>query len=529
MLTKKKRIYMWHRVKDLKREGLNKSQIARELELDRSTVCKYLAMSEDEFYKQIEQGRNLPKKLSGYLAYVKAELREKPYLSSAQIEDRLKEHYADLPQVHSRTVYNFVQYVRGQYGIAKPKGAWQRDFEQLPPTAYGKQAQVDFGECYMQTQDKRRVKVYFFTMVLSRSRYKYVYFQEYPFTTKDTVYAHQLTFEYFQGIPRDIIYDQDKLFIHNENLGDYLLTHDFKAFSQSQPFEVVFCRKADPQSKGKVENVVKYIKNNLLRGRAFISVSILNQESLSWLSRTGNAKVHQATQKVPAQEWEIEKAYLHPVRDKAIKPKSDFMPYNVRKDNTIAWRGNFYTLPLGTYQGRKTSILLSQTESHLNLYAMNEILLATHQISSSKGELVRNRDHAREKSKSYQQKHQQVHHLLGFDERAALYLDLLQKKKPRYYHDNLRAIIKGMQDITQEFVRQGLDFCLENEVYNGADFCQVAMKYQNAVQRQSMLENSRAIFDGSETRDNIPNHNVDMNLQISNITTYENLIESWNK
>jgi len=527
MITKKKRIYMWYKVKELKGDGLNNSQISRELGLDRSTVSKYLSIGEDEYHNRIEQGRNLPRKLSDYLGYVKNELSLKPYLSAAQIEDRLKERYANLPQVHSKTVYNFVQQVRKQYDIAKPKRESHRDFEQLPETDYGRQAQVDFGESYLQTHDKTRVKVYFFAIVLSRSRYKYVYLQDRPFTTSDAVYAHLLAFEYYQGIPREILYDQDKVFIHNENLGDYLLTHEFKAFSQSQPFEVIFCRKADPQSKGKVENVVGYVKKNFLRGREFTSITHLNQEVLGWLSRTGNAKVHGSTRKVPSLEWQIEKQSLHPLMDKAIKPETNLSSCNVRKDNTITYEGNFYTLPLGTYKGHKTTVQLSRDGDYLNLYALDKTLLATHEISSKKGGLIRNSDHAREKSKSCAEKHQQVYQLFGSNEKANLYLELLRKDKPRYYHDNLRAIIKGTEDIGEEFISESLDFCLENGVYNGADFSQIAMKYQQAdLQKNSPVINiAIQATAGNHTAGNNP----DENLQTSNIKTYENIIETWNE
>lgn len=524
MKTRKERNFMWYKVKELGHQNLSKSRISRELGLDRATVRKYLGMSEDDFQRLISGGRHLPKKLNDYLDYVKGELQQHPYLSSSQIEDRLKEHYSDLPQVHSKTVYNFVQLVRRQYGISKPKGEGHRDFAQLPPVSYGQQAQADFGEYNMQAITGGRLKVYFFVIVLSRSRYKFAYFQSTPFTTQEAIYAHLLAFEYFQGIPREILYDQDSVFIHDENLGDYLLTHEFRAFIQSQPFEAVFCRKSDPQSKGKVENVVGYIKKNFLRGRTFHSISVLNQEMLLWLSRTANSRIHGATFRVPSQEWEIEKHHLEKVKQKAVRPVNEFVAYNVRKDNTVAYRGNFYTLPLGTYQGRKTTILLSEVEGQLNLYSMDRALLTTHAVSDGKGELVRNSDHSRDKSSTFEESHQQVYLLLGSSQKAAMYLELLRKDKPRYYHDNLRAIIKGSKSIPEEFLCQGLTFCLENGLYNGNGFCQVAMNYQKMHQQAKSTKINIAVTDTG-----VLNDSAEMSVQTSNIKTYENLIGSWNR
>lgn len=524
MKSKREQKFMWYKVRELGRQHLSKSRISRELGLNRGTVSKYLAMSEDEFQKIIETGRNLPKKLHEYLEYVKGELQQHPYLSAAQIEDRLKERYDDMPEVHSKTVYNFVQLVRRDYGIKKPKAEGQRDFEQLPALPYGQQGQADFGEYNMQSTTGSRVKVYFFVIVLSRSRYKFVYFQQTSFTSQDAVYAHLLAFEYFQGMPREILYDQDSVFIHDENLGDYLLTHEFGSFVQSQSFEAIFCRKSDPQSKGKVENVVGYVKKNFLRGRQFHNITVLNQEMLLWLSRTGNARIHGSTYRIPSQEWEIEQHHLTKVKEKAIRPVHEYVCYNVRKDNTVAYRGNFYTLPSGTYQGSKTTILLREVEGQLKLHSMDKTFLTEHSVSQGKGALVRNSDHVRDKSNTCEEHYQQVYLLLGSSQKAALYLDLLKKDKQRYYHDNLRAIIKGSKAIAQEFMCQGLTFCLENGLYNGNGLCQVAMNYQKMNQQAKSAQINITVSSTSALEDS-----AHMSVQTSNIKTYENLIGSWNR
>ena len=51
----------------------------------------------------------------------------------------------------------------------------------------------------------------------------------------------------------------------SENHGDLLLTQEFRSYVSYRGFSLHFCRKSDPQSKGKVENVIRYIKYNFLR------------------------------------------------------------------------------------------------------------------------------------------------------------------------------------------------------------------------------------------------------------------------
>ena len=95
---------------------------------------------------------------------------------------------------------------------------------------------------------------------------------------------------FYGGITKEIVYDQDKVFLADENKGDLLLTDAFKNYCRERSFRLHFCRKADPESKGKVENVVKYVKQNFLYNRPFTDIDILNSEALAWLGRTANAQ-----------------------------------------------------------------------------------------------------------------------------------------------------------------------------------------------------------------------------------------------
>ena len=104
-----RKLVMWYKCNEKKELGLTKAQIARDLGLDVKTVRKYLRMSYDEL-KSSESYKRM---------YIKL-LDEHPDLSSSQIHDWLRERYPDLPDVNSKTVYNFVKYVRAKYNIEKP-------------------------------------------------------------------------------------------------------------------------------------------------------------------------------------------------------------------------------------------------------------------------------------------------------------------------------------------------------------------------------------------------------------------------
>jgi transposase len=482
---KTQKIVMWYKVKNLyKNERLNKSQIAKELGIDRSTVRRYLSMDEQSFHQWLTTAKHMPHKLMKYYGYVKITLEDKPYLSAAQIEDRLKENHDDLPEVHSKTVYNFVRMIRQHEGIKKTQTKKRRDYEKLPEVKYGSQAQVDFGEQTMQDEYGKSHKVYFFTMVLSRSRYKFMCFQYQPFTASTAIFAHLLAFEFFEGIPEKILYDQDRVFMVDENLGDWSLTEEFSRFCEDQPFTPVFCRKSDPESKGKIENVVGYIKKNFLRGRTFKNIDLLNQEALDWLARTGNKKVHGTTKKVPFDQWQIEKNYLKSLKTKAQMQNSNLQKYTVRKDNTIIYKSNFYTVPTGTYQDRETCVCLQEKDSQLIIYNLNKEIIAHHAICHLKGETIRNNDHSRDKSTGIREKEKQALSILGGNSQAENFLQTIQKDKPRYYHDHLRIIISHLSSKEERIITIALNYCMEHGLYNSKQLKEVIDYYQKQEGQQ---------------------------------------------
>ena len=78
-------------------------------------------------------------------------------------------------------------------------------------------------------------------------------------------------------------------------------------------FSVYLCRGADPESKGKVENTVKYFKYGFARHRIFDDIETFNLDFKDWLSRTANRKEHGTTKKVPDEVFLLEKEYLMPI------------------------------------------------------------------------------------------------------------------------------------------------------------------------------------------------------------------------
>ena len=238
--------------------------------------------------------QNRAKKLDPYADIILEWLKEHSDLSAAQIEDWLLEEYPDL-QVGSSTVRSYIKHLRNQYAIPKRKKI--RKYEAIPEVEMGAQIQVDWGQTKQKTRSKEEIKLYFISFVLSHSRYKYLEWLDRPFTTQDTIRSHENAFRHFGGMPEEMVYDQDNLIAVSENAGDLLLTQDFQAYQQTLGFDVYLCRGSDPETKGKIERVVGYVKSNFAKNRVYDGLDDWNEKSCSWLERTGNHKVHGTTKR----------------------------------------------------------------------------------------------------------------------------------------------------------------------------------------------------------------------------------------
>ena len=458
----------YYEIHRMHQQGHSISQILQFLVINRRTVSKYLSMSEQEYEAFLVSQSERGKVLLPYESFVKERLKVYPDTSAAQMHDWLKEHHTDFPLVSPKTVFNFVAWVRDKHRLPIVKQT--RQFEIVEETPYGRQAQVDFGEYNMRSSLGARTKVFFFAFLLSRSRYKYIWFTDRPFTSELAIEAHQKAFEYIQGIPDEIVYDQDKVFIVSENHGDIILTQAFRAYTREQSFSLHFCRKADPQSKGKVENVVKYVKQNFLYNRTYYNLETLNDEAMGWLGRTANALRHAFTCKEPYSEWVIEQPFLKPYQ--RFTPRAaPLSTYLVRQNNAILYKGNLYSMPLGSYKGKDTFVAVQQEQGQIIIYdPETKQELCRHNLASSKGGKVINTDHKRDKSAAIQEMTDQLCSLLPDAEKGRKWLSMIKADKPRYIRDQIILIRDSITGIDPELISKSLDYCLTNRITSATDF-----------------------------------------------------------
>lgn len=476
-------------IKQLKKMGFTVSQIAAQLKISRQTVYDYLKMSYEEAEEWVMTLSRRGKKLDPYQDWIVAWLKEYPHLSAAQIKDWLLEKFPSL-EVGDSTVRLYVTSLREIHQI--PKQIETRSHEAVPELPMGQQIQVDWGESKQQTRDGKSVKLYVMCFVLSHSRYKYMYWLNRPFRIQDMLEGHERAFAYFGGRTDEIIYDQDRLIAIDENAGDLILTQAFQTYVKERQFRVILCRKADPQSKGKIESVVKYVKYNFADSRIYSTLDNWNERALAWLERTGNHRIHDTTKKRPEEVFALEKQYLIPV-----SPLQSFdcistpsITRNIRKDNTVLYQANRYSLPLGSYQSMpKNQVLIDIKESTLYLYhPQTKALIDSHPLASGKGQLIQKKSHKRDRSKSIESLKQTVYQQLSNDSFALTYVDQLMDQYPRYRRDQL-TIVQRLLRQAPDVAIQAMHDCHELQLWSANDLKNrvTFLQHQHNLRRPDLI------------------------------------------
>lgn len=460
---------MYSKIQEQKRNGLNKSQTARNLQINRETVRTYWDMTPSEYAIRLENSKTRTKKADDYKDFVVECLTKYPDMSAAQVYDWIKERCClETLEFQERAFRNYVKAVRAEYDIKKVSKQRQYEaVEELPP---GKQGQIDMGEISVETVNGRFKKLYCFGMVLSCSRQKFILWQERPFTTDSFIMAHVKAFEFYGGRPQEIVYDQDKILAVSENQGDIIYTEGFQNYLSEVKFDVFLCHGADPESKGKVENVVKYAKHGFAEHRIFTDIESFNADCIAWLKRTGNAKEHGTIKKVPAEVFAVEKEYLIPVATYSFAATDkESISYQVRKDNIVLYKGNRYRVPKGTYApGKKVFMVVDDDIISVTDCLTGEIY-AVHPLCHEKGRLIGQKREERDKSKSLLELETLIQELFENDKLVMPFLNHIHQQKPRYYRDQLGVIRKLFEEWNKEAVMDGLRYCSERELYSAGD------------------------------------------------------------
>lgn len=342
----------------------NYAEIARRWDCDYRTVKRY-------FEQDVVPTRKItkPSKLDPYRTIIKAKV--------------------DLGCTGS-SIYHFIKKkgYDGKYSILrdyvrsiKVEGEQKATirFETNP----GLQAQVDWKEG-MQLINRRGeiFEINIFLMLLGYSRTKY--FELTIDKNQETLMMAMINgFRYFQGVPKEIIFDNMKTVIDRSrtNYQQAVVNETFYQFSKDMGFEVWPCKAYRPQTKGKVEALAKLTSRLKPYNNEFDTLEELEEIVREVMNDINNDESY-ATNEKPLTLLEKEKEYLLPLPNQELINNYFTKPIRriVTKESMITYMNNKYSLE-PKYIGKSVNLEVSDT--HLKIIYGKEII-ATHKLSKRK-------------------------------------------------------------------------------------------------------------------------------------------------
>jgi transposase len=161
--------------------------------------------------------------------------------------------------------------------------------------APGEQAQVDFGTgAPIVGPDGKRRRTHVFRIVLSHSRKGY---SEATFSqsAEDFIRCLENAFAHFGGVPQSLVVDNLKAAVLHPDWFDPELNPKLDSFARHYGTVILPTKPYTPRHKGKVEAGVKYVKNNGLKGRTFVSLEAENQHLAEWERTVADTRIHGTT------------------------------------------------------------------------------------------------------------------------------------------------------------------------------------------------------------------------------------------
>ena len=350
-------------------QGQSISQIARDLNLSRNTVKKYLK--------------------DDYPVTYQREKQPQPLLGSfhPQLLDMLN-HDAQLPVHHRRTakrLFGMLQEAgyQGAYdSVQRAVKAFRDDKTPLSSQAFvplsfgmGEVCQFDWSYETLKIADiEQRVKVAHFRLAYSRQYFVVAYPNERLEMLLD---AHNRAFAFFGGVPQKMIYDNLKTVVDAVLRGKNRdFNKRFMAMANHYVFEPIACTPASGWEKGQVESQVRFLRNNLfLPMLSFDSFDALND----WLKLrckqlADHHKHPDLTELTVTQVFEQEKANL-----RAISMPFDGYAQEVKRVNSTSCINidrNRYSVPV-EYVNKVLSVHLSADS--VSVYDKTGKAVACHQ------------------------------------------------------------------------------------------------------------------------------------------------------
>ena len=431
--------------------------IAREIGVDRKTVRRVIER------RSVVMARSSPGKksqLDPYKAIVESYLQKDARITATAIIDRLREHgygggYTILRE--------YVKKVRASQ--SRPREAFLR-LEFSP----GEVAQVDWGEFGDVFGDG--IKIHCFGMVLCYSRMIYIEFTRSE-KFEEFVRCHEHAFEYFGGAPRECWYDNLTTAV-TDRMGSLIrFNSKFMGYMGHHGIRPHACNVARGNEKGRVEDLIKYIRMNFWSGREFKDFDDLQTQGILWRNQKANQREHRSTKRVVRIMFEAEEKTkllgLNPVP----YDTDEIFSRHVSQDFHIQYESNRYSVPW-TLTGMTVTVRVNARE--IKVY-YHEKYISAHKRSYLKNQVITQDSHKAgllERKPGVGRESWQLSFIKNIGPQMAEYVDLI-RRGPRSLKNELNRLVGLATIYGEKAVHEACSECLRLGII-GVDNLELSLK-----------------------------------------------------
>ena len=320
----------WVDISAANQRGVAIKEICRKTGLARNTIRKAIRNELAPEFK------SPPSKLDPYKEYLIFRLADYPSLSATKLLDEIKaKGYSGGFSILKKFTLPFRQSRKRTSNIR---------FE----TAPGSQAQVDWASLGYHTINGRRTKLSLFVMVLGFSRMMYAVITT-DEKTETFLQCHRQAFTYFGGMTKEILYDKAKTVALKHDKDGVVFNRALLDFAYTCGFVPRVCHPGRPQTKGKVERAIRYVRDSFLEGECFFGLEDMQDRLLAWLDNVANTRLQQTIQARPI-DLLLDEHLKLPRQAVALLKKAEIVPLGLSHSFAFADRLEVTKRDLSVYE-----------------------------------------------------------------------------------------------------------------------------------------------------------------------------------
>lgn len=422
------------------------------------TIADALDVHADTVKRALDLGNRGPKPrpirptlLDPYKPFIAEILEQYPRLRSTRLYEMLQ------PRGYAGSVIQLRRYVK----TVRPRS--KREAFLRLSTMPGEQGQVDWGHFGKLQVGSGTRNLSCFVMVLSHSRAIFARFFLSQ-VMESFLLGHLEAFEWFGGVPRTLLYDNLKSVVAERDGELIRFNPQVLELAGHYHFAPKACAPYRGNEKGKVERVIRYIRDSFFAAREFRTLEELNDKLRKWLDEIANARpVPGSNSKQPISEvLDTERERLLPLPEHRF-PTDLVRPVRSGKTPYVRFDGNDYSIP---HDHVREPLTLIASETRIRILDARQSSIAEHPRSYDSKVRIENPDHiralARAKKRNAHVSAGREQIMLACPHAAPFFAELCARDTP------MRSHIIQLRRLLGAYGRRALDDALRQAIERGA-------------------------------------------------------------